>query len=85
VTTWFADLIAVGGRNPNYGLTKLPSDMLEAGFKDLKVTAQYPVRDQAKSAEMLRLALANEMRKALVDGKLATDEAIDADEGRGVR
>jgi ubiquinone/menaquinone biosynthesis C-methylase UbiE len=79
IATWFARLIEMGGGNPDYGLAQLPSDMLEAGFKDLKVTAQCPVRDQSKIAEMLRLALANEMRKALVDAKLTTAEAIDAD------
>jgi ubiquinone/menaquinone biosynthesis C-methylase UbiE len=79
IATWFARLIEMSGGDPNYGLEKLPSDMLEAGFKDLKATAQCPVRDQAQIAEMLRLALANEMRKALIDGKLATNEEIDAD------
>ena len=79
IATWFATLIEMGGGNPDYGLAQLPSDMLDAGFKDLKVTAQCPVRDQAKIAEMLRLALANEMRKALVDAKLTTGEEIDDD------
>ncbi|HXV79296.1 MAG TPA: class I SAM-dependent methyltransferase [Candidatus Binatia bacterium] len=79
ITTWFARLIEMSGGNPDYGLAQLPSDMLEAGFKDLKVTAQCPVRDQARIAEMLRLALANEMRKALVDAELATDKEIDDD------
>ena len=79
IATWFARLIEMGGGDPNYGLEKLPSDMLEAGFKDLKVTAQCLVRDQTKIADMLRLALGNEMRKALVDAKLATDKEIDDD------
>ncbi|MGB7950325.1 MAG: methyltransferase domain-containing protein [Candidatus Binatia bacterium] len=79
IATWFARLIEISGGDPNYGLEKLPSDMLEAGFKDLKVTAHCPVRDQAKIAEMLRLALANEMSKALVDAKLATEKEIDDD------
>jgi ubiquinone/menaquinone biosynthesis C-methylase UbiE len=79
IATWFAKLIEMGGGDPNYGLEKLPSDMLQAGFQDLKVTAQCPVRDQAKIAEMLRLALANEMRKTLVDAKLATEKEIDDD------
>jgi ubiquinone/menaquinone biosynthesis C-methylase UbiE len=77
--TWFARLIEMSGGDPNYGLVKLPSDMLEAGFKDLKVTAQCPVREQAKIAEMLRLALAHEMRNVLIDAQLATAEEIDAD------
>jgi hypothetical protein len=53
--------------------------MRAAGVNERTVTAQCPVRDQAKIAEMLRLALANEMKKALVDAKLATDKEIDDD------
>ena len=85
IATWFAGLIEMSGGNPDYGLAQLPSDMLEAGFKDLKVTAQCPVRDQLKIAEMLRLALANEMRKALVDAKLATEKEVDDDIAEMVR
>lgn len=79
VTAWFKKLIEIGGGNPNYGLDKLPSDMLDAGFQDLSITAHTPVRDQAKIIEMLRLSLSKEMKEYLIDNDIASASEIDAD------
>ncbi len=75
---WFARLIEAGGGAASYGLDRLPSDMLTAGFEDLHVTARCPVEGQAKIVEMLRLALSREMRDALIDHQIAAAADIDA-------
>jgi ubiquinone/menaquinone biosynthesis C-methylase UbiE len=75
---WFARLIEAGGGMASYGLERLPSDMLRAGFEDLQVTARCPVEDQDKIVEMLRLSLSREMRAALIDHRIATADEIDA-------
>jgi hypothetical protein len=62
----------------NYGLDRMPSDMLAAGFEDLHVIAYCPVEDQAKIVEMLRLALSREMRETLIDHQIAAADDIDA-------
>jgi hypothetical protein len=78
ITLWFAKIIEIGGGNPSYGLDKMPSDMLDAGFKDLKITAYVPVEDQNKIVEMLRLAMSNEMKKSLIEYNIASANEIDA-------
>jgi len=78
LTGWFARLIEAGGGMANYGLDRMPSDMLAAGFEDLHVTAYCPVEDQAKIVEMLRLALSREMRETLIDHQIAAADDIDA-------
>ena len=75
---WFAALIESGGGNANYGLDKLPSDMLSAGFEKLHVSGFWPVEDQAKIVELLRLALSKEMKQNLVALGIATEGEVDA-------
>lgn len=75
---WFTALIEHGGGNPNYGLEKLPSDMIEAGFENLHVNGFWPMQDQEEVVAMLRLALSNEMRPNLIALGVATDDEIDA-------
>lgn len=75
---WFEQLIALGGGDPNYGRNGLPTHMLDAGFADLTVTSFTPVADQPRLVEMCRLALSNEMRKAIVDNGFATDREVSA-------
>ena len=75
---WFSKLIEAGGGNPNYGIAQLPSDMLTAGFVDLKATAYWPVEDQTKIRDVLRLALSREMKQNIVGLGLATAEDVDA-------
>jgi ubiquinone/menaquinone biosynthesis C-methylase UbiE len=77
--SWFADLIEAGGGDANYGLNLLPSHMLEAGFRELRVTSFVPVDDQGSIVEMLRLALSHEMKRNLVELGIATGEEIEAD------
>ena len=74
--TWFARLIEAGGGNPNYGTEQLTGDLLNAGFNVLSATAVWPLEDQAKIIEMLRLALSREMTQVLLDQKIASAEAI---------
>ena len=78
ITHWFTKLIEAGGVDANYGLDRMPSDMLRAGFKDLTVTASCPIEDQGKIVEMLRLALSKEMRENLLALNIAQAEDIDA-------
>jgi hypothetical protein len=78
ITLRFAKLIEIGGGNPNYGLDKMPSDMLDAGFKDLRITAYAPVEDQNKIVEMFRLAMSNEMKRSLIEYKITTADEIAA-------
>ncbi len=78
LTGWFARLIEAGGGFANYGLERMPSDMIAAGFEDMNVTARCPVEDQARIVEMLRLALSREMRDALIDHEIAGGREIDA-------
>ena len=78
ITVWFARLIEIGGGNPNYGLDKMPSDMFDAGFTDLNITAYLPVRDQSKIVKMLRLAMTHEMKKSLIEYGIATADEIDS-------
>jgi ubiquinone/menaquinone biosynthesis C-methylase UbiE len=75
---WFARLIEAGGGMASYGLDRMPSDMLTAGFEDLHVTACCPIEDQAKIVEMLRLALSREMRDTLIEHQIAAADDIDA-------
>ena len=78
LTGWFARLIEAGGGFANYGLERLPSDMIAAGFEDLHVTACCPIEDQARILEMLQLALSREMRDSLIDHEIADEQDIDA-------
>lgn len=78
MTGWFARLIETGGGIASYGLDRMPSDMLAAGFEDLHVTACWPIEDQAKIVEMLRLALSREMRDTLIHHQIAAADDIDA-------
>jgi len=78
IMIWFERLIEIGGGNPNYGLDKMPSDMFEAGFRDMNITAYLPVRDQSKIVKMLRLAMSKEMKKSLIEYDIATADEIDA-------
>ena len=78
MTGWFARLIEAGGGMASYGLDRMPSDMLTAGFEDLHVTACCPIEDQAKIVEMHRLALSREMRDTLIDHQIAAADDIDA-------
>ncbi|MEM1208852.1 MAG: methyltransferase domain-containing protein [Planctomycetota bacterium] len=75
---WFERLVELSGGDPNYGRHGLPSHMLDAGFQDLTATAFTPIQDQAKIVEMLRLAVSNEFRHAIVDAKIATEQEVDA-------
>ena len=74
---WFARLIEAGGGHANYGIERMPTDMLMAGFENLKATAYWPLEDQPKIIEMLRLALSREMKQNLVRLKIATEEEVD--------
>jgi ubiquinone/menaquinone biosynthesis C-methylase UbiE len=78
LTGWFARLIEAGGGMASYGLDRMASDMLTAGFEDLHVTACCPIEDQAKIVEMLRLALSREMRDTLIHHQIAAADDIDA-------
>lgn len=78
LTGWFARLIEAGGGMANYGLERMPSDMLAAAFEDLHVTACCPIEDQGKIVDMLRLALSREMRNTMIDHQIAAAEDIDA-------
>lgn len=78
LTGWFARLIEAGGGSANYGLERMASDMIFAGFEDLHVTARCPIENQASIVEMLRLALSREMRDALIDHEIADPQDIDA-------
>jgi len=78
IIVWFASLIEIGGGNPNYGLDQMPSDMLDAGFGNLNITAYTPVKNQKPIVEMLRLAISHEMRKSLMEYKIADADEIDA-------
>ncbi|MEM1129565.1 MAG: class I SAM-dependent methyltransferase [Pseudomonadota bacterium] len=75
---WFGELVRLGGGRKNYGIEDLPSDMLDAGFTDLQITAHWPFEDQAANREMLRLALTNEFRDNLISNGVATHAEIDA-------
>lgn len=74
----FAKLIEAGGGNPNYGMRQLPSDMLAAGFPDLRATAHWPMQTQSTIAEMLSLVLSREMKPNFVKLGIATEDEVDA-------
>jgi len=78
LTRWFAGLIEAGGGAASYGLERMPSDILSAGFENLTVTAHCPIEDQDKILEMLRLALSKEMRDNLINLSIASAEEVDA-------
>lgn len=75
---WFAKLIEAGGGNPNYGIAQMPSDILAAGFVDLKATAYWPVEDQSKITDVMQLVLSREMKQNIVGLGIATAESVDA-------
>ncbi len=75
---WFSQLIEIGGGNPNYGIDQMPSDVLNAGFKDLVVTAFWPFEDQQKVVDMVRIAVSEEMRPNILKHGIATAEQVDA-------
>lgn len=77
MTSWFARLIEIGGGDPNYGLNQLAKDVLEAGFADVQATAFWPVEDQQKVVDMLRISLFKEMKQNLVDLGVATEREVD--------
>lgn len=77
MTSWFSRLIEIGGGNPNYGTTQLAKDVLEAGFADLQATAFWPVEDQQKVVDMLRISLFREMKQNLVDLGVAKEKEVD--------
>lgn len=74
---WFSRLIELGGGDPNYGVSRLASDMLDAGFTDLQATAHWPLEDQQKVVDTLRIALSREMKQNLVGLGITTEEAVD--------
>lgn len=77
MSTWFARLIEAGGGDPDYGLKRLPTDMLDAGLGDLSATAYWPMEDQQKLVDMLRIALSQEMKNNLVRLGLTTAAEVD--------
>lgn len=77
-TGWFARLIEAGGGNPDYGLRQLPSDVLAAGFADLRATAHWPLQHQSIITEMVGLAISREMKPNLVKLGIATEGEVDA-------
>jgi ubiquinone/menaquinone biosynthesis C-methylase UbiE len=78
MAAWFAKLIEAGGGNSNYGIEQMASDMLTAGFEDLRASAYWPIQDQPKIIEMLRLGLSQEMKQNLVRLEVATETEVDA-------
>lgn len=56
----------------------MASDMLTAGFEDLRASAYWPIQDQPKIIEMLRLGLSQEMKQNLVRLEVATETEVDA-------
>lgn len=76
--SWFSRLIEIGGGDPNYGVSQMASDVLAAGFTDLRASAYWPVEDQQKLVDMLRLALSREMKQNLLDHGVATGQEVDA-------
>ncbi len=74
---WFARLIEIGGGDPNYGIDQMASDVLGAGFVDIRASAYWPVEDQQKLVDMLRIALSQEMKQNLVDLGVATETEVD--------
>ncbi len=76
-TRWFAPLIEAGGGHPNYGQHQLPTDVLAAGFTDLRATAHWPLQHQSTCAEMVALAVSREMKPKLVELGIASGEEID--------
>lgn len=77
MSRWFAALIEKGGGHPDYGLARLPGDMAAAGFQDISVSAYWPVSDQTRVRDMLRMALSREMKAHLVALGVATRGEID--------
>ena len=75
--SWFAGLVELGGGNPNYGVDQMASDVLGAGFVDIQASAYWPVEDQQKVVDMLRIALSREMKQNLVDLGVATEKDVD--------
>ncbi|MEM6461758.1 MAG: class I SAM-dependent methyltransferase [Pseudomonadota bacterium] len=75
---WFTKLIETGGGDPDYGHNGLPSDLLDAGFTDLDVSAFWPFEDQQKIVDMLRIALSSEMKETIVSMGLAAEEVVEA-------
>jgi hypothetical protein len=70
-------VIEIGGGDPNYGVNQLATDVLEAGFADIQASAFWPLEDQQKVVDMLRIALSREMRQNLVDLRVATEKEVD--------
>ncbi|WP_372572507.1 class I SAM-dependent methyltransferase [Ruegeria jejuensis] len=78
IMQWFPALVRSAGGDPNYGLSGLPSHMIEAGLEGLSVAAAAPLEPQEAIVEMLHLSLGNEMKQNLINAGIATDEAVDA-------
>ena len=78
INRWYANLVESGGGDPEYGLRRLPSDMLTAGFKVHNAGAYWPIDDQPKIIEMIRLAVSLEMKPNLVKLGIATESEVDA-------
>jgi len=77
LASWFARLIEAGGGDPNYGVNRLMSDVLEAGFQDIQASAYWPLEDQQKVVDVLRIALSREMKQNLLSLGIATEKAVD--------
>lgn len=77
-SVWFARLIEAGGGHPDYGLRQMPSDMIAAGFADLRATGHWPLQHQSTIAEMVGLALSREMKPNIVKLGIATEDEVDA-------
>ncbi|MEM9243338.1 MAG: class I SAM-dependent methyltransferase [Pseudomonadota bacterium] len=77
IVDWFGKLIKSGDGNPNYGLEQFPSDILSAGFDILEATIRFP-NDKQKFIDLVKLALANEMREPLIKLSIATTDQVDA-------
>jgi SAM-dependent methyltransferase len=78
INRWYPGLVECGGGDPEYGLNRLPSDMLTAGFELLSATAYWPIDDQPKILEMIRLAVSREMKPNLVKFGIAKESEVDA-------
>jgi len=78
INRWYCGLVERSGGDPEYGLKRLPSDMLEAGFKIVQAGAYWPIDDQPKIIEMIRLAVSREMKPNLIKLGIAKETEIDA-------
>jgi SAM-dependent methyltransferase len=78
INGWYVGLVERGGGDPEYGLNRLPSDMLEAGFKVIRAGAYWPIDDQSKIIEMIQLTVSREMKPNLIRLGLAKETEVDA-------